>query len=160
MVVQIEFPELEAPARIFFDGKRFNHEAYAQGEIVIVPPAGGESSYQSADVCIQLVFWARRDGCGKAFDSSGGFILPSGAVSAPDAAWVSRARLETLTKRQRQKFIPLAPEFVIEVMSPKDTLPVAQAKMEAWIAGGVEVGWLIGFTVTRFTSDNMYYVNS
>lgn len=45
-------------------------------------------------------------------------------------------------------------------MSPKDTLPVAQAKMEAWIAGGVEVGWLIGFTVTRFTSDNMYYVNS
>lgn len=158
MVVQIEFPELEAPARIFFDGKRFDHEAYwnfcvanpsvrselnAHGEIIIVPPAGGESSYQSLDVASQLFNWARADGRGKSFDSSGGFILPSGAVSAPDAAWVSNARLETLTKRQRQKFIPLAPEFVIEVMSPKDTLPVAQGKMEAWIAGGVELGWLI-----------------
>lgn len=159
MVVQIELPELESPARfVLGSGHRFDASAYydfcvanpnvrselnAQGEIVLVPPAGGEAEYRSADISSQLFAWARRDGRGKAFGSSGGFILPSGAVYAPDAAWVSNARLSTLTKEQRRKFIPLAPEFVVEVMSPSDRLPAAKAKAQEWIDGGSELVWLI-----------------
>lgn len=159
MVVQVEFPELEAPAKILLGPeRRFGEEAYwafcvanpnlrselnANGEIVIVPPAGGESEYRSADISSQLFAWARRDGRGKAFGSSGGFTLPSGAVYAPDAAWVSNARLSTLTKEQRRKFIPLAPDFVVEVLSPSDRLPAAKAKAQEWLDGGSALVWLI-----------------
>ncbi len=159
MVVQIELPELESPAKfVLGSGHRFDANAYfdfcvtnpnlrselnANGEIVIVPPAGGESEYRSADISSQLFAWAKRDGRGKAFGSSGGFTLPSGAVYAPDAAWVSNARLSTITKEQRRKFIPLAPEFVVEVMSPTDRLPAAKAKAQEWIDGGSELVWLI-----------------
>ena len=159
MVVQIELPELEAPTKILFGGgHRFSHEAFwtfcvanphlrtelnANGEIVIVPPAGFESSYQSLDVARQLGNWARTDKRGKASDSSGGFTLPSGAVYAPDAAWVSNARLQNFTRAQRQKFVALAPDFVVEVMSPSDRLASVKAKMQEWIDGGTTLAWLI-----------------
>lgn len=160
MVVQIEFPELEVPARILLGtaGSGFSAQDYwdfcaanpdlrtelnAQGEIVIVPPAGGESSYRSSSVSGQLGEWARRDGRGKVFDSSAGFVLPNGAVYAPDAAWVANAKLQTLSKDQRRKFLPVVPEFVVEVMSPSDRLPAAKAKAQEWLDAGSELVWLI-----------------
>jgi Uma2 family endonuclease len=118
-------------------------ERTAQGEIVIVPPAGGESDYQCLDVATQLNGWAKRDGRGKAFGASAEFMLPTRAALSPGAAWVSNEKLSRLSREQRRKFPPVCPEFVVEVMSPSDRLKAAQAKMDDWIAGGVEVGWLI-----------------
>ena len=77
---------------------------------------------QSGLVSEQLFSWARRDGRGRGFDSGGEFILPSGAAHAPDASWVSNARLSRLSKEQRREFLEVVPEFVIEVMSPSDRL--------------------------------------
>jgi len=118
-------------------------ERTAEGEIVIVPPAGGESDYQSLKTGGRLDDWATRDGRGKAFGSSTEFILPTGAALSPDAAWVSNRRLSQLSKEQRRKFPPVCPEFIVEVMSPSDRLKAAQKKMEEWIRAGVELGWLI-----------------
>lgn len=87
--------------------------------------------------------WARKYGRGVAFGSSVEFILPSGAALSPDAAWVSREKIDRLTKDERRKFLRLVPDFVAEVMSPSDRLPALQAKMEEWIANGVLLGWLI-----------------
>jgi len=120
-----------------------NLERTAQGEIIIVPPAGAESDYESVEVAGQLREWAKRDGRGKAFGSSVEFILPTRAALSPDAAWVSNQRLGTLSKQQLQKFPPVCPEFVVEVMSPSDRLRAAKEKMEEWIRAGVELGWLI-----------------
>jgi Uma2 family endonuclease len=118
-------------------------ERTAEGEIIIVPPAGWESSYQSGDAHRQLANWAIRNRRGVASDSSGQFILPTGAALSPDAAWVSNRRRMRVSKDQRRKFPPLAPEFIIEVMSPSDRLKEAKKKMEEWMRGGVELGWLI-----------------
>jgi len=118
-------------------------ERTSRGEIVIVPPAGGESDYQSLDVAGELRNWARRDGRGKAFGSSVEFILQTRAAYSPDAAWVSNHRLAALSKEQRRKFLPVSPEFIVEVMSPSDSLRDVQKKMEEWIRGGVALGWLI-----------------
>ena len=157
--MQVALPQLEAPAKIAFGaGQRFDDEAFfafcvsnpdlriertSKGEIVIVPPAGGESSYQTGLACEQLIRWARRDRRGKAFDSSGAFMLPSGASYTPDAAWVSNEKLAQLTREQRRKFLALVPEFVIEVMSPSDRLSKAKARAKQWIDEGVELAWLI-----------------
>lgn len=118
-------------------------ERSAQGEIVIVPPAGGESDYQSADLITQLGSWARRDGRGKTFGSTACFLLPDGAGLSPDAAWVSNEKLSALSKTARKKFMPVVPDFVVEVMSPSDRLKPARIKMEQWISNGVSLAWLI-----------------
>jgi Uma2 family endonuclease len=118
-------------------------ERTARGEIVIVPPAGFESDHQNVDVVAQLDRWARRDGRGLTSGSSVEFILPTRAAMSPDASWVSKARLATLPKDQLTKFPRIAPEFVVEVMSPSDRLKAAKAKMDNWMAGGVELAWLI-----------------
>ena len=106
-------------------------------------PAGGDSSALNAEITIQLGTWAKRDGTGRTFDSSGGFVLPDGAVRSPDAAWVSRARLASLTAEQRMKFLPLCPDFVIELRSPTDSLPVLQDKMREYVENGARLGWLV-----------------
>jgi Uma2 family endonuclease len=118
-------------------------ERTAEGEIVIMPPAGGESSYQSYEVIGQLRNWARKDQRGKGFDSSVQFLLPDGSALSPDAAWLSTESLAGLTREQRREFLRLCPEFVVEVLSPSDRLKTAKAKMEQWIANGCQLAWLI-----------------
>jgi Uma2 family endonuclease len=131
----------------FFDFCQANSlwqiERSADGEIIIMPPAGSESGYSSLEVSGQLRAWARNDSRGRAFDSSTGFTLPNGAVRSPDASWVSKARTATLTSEQKKKFAPVCPEFVVEIKSPSDSLPRLKRKMHEWIDNGALLGWLI-----------------
>jgi Uma2 family endonuclease len=140
-------PELRMTDDEYFDFCQINGnlrlERTAEGEIIIVPPAGYESDYRNTRIVGQLDGWAKQDGRGKASGPSAEFILPTGAALSPDAAWVSNQRLSQLSKVQKTKFPPVTPEFVIEVMSPSDRLPAARKKMQEWIRGGVELGWLV-----------------
>jgi Uma2 family endonuclease len=61
----------------------------------------------------------------------------------PDAAWVSRARLEGLTEEQKEKWLPLCPDFVIELTSPSDQPGEVQEKMREWMANGCRLGWIL-----------------
>lgn len=118
-------------------------ERSAHGELIVMPPTGGETSEQNAEITMQLRAWAKRDGTGTTFDSSGGFLLPNTAVRSPDAAWVKKSRLAPLSAEQRRKFIPLCPDFVIEVRSPSDSLSALREKMHEYLANGTQLGWLI-----------------
>ena len=118
-------------------------ERTANHEIIIMPPAGFESSYSSGQAFGSLLIWHRQYRQGRVLESSVGYLLPDGAVLSTDASWVSPARLATVTPAQLQKFPPLCPDFVIEVKSPSDRLPTLQAKMEQWLANGVRLGFLI-----------------
>jgi len=118
-------------------------ERSAEGEIIVMSPAGGYSSFQNAKVVSQLDAWATKDGSGVAFDSSAGFRLPNGAMRSPDAAWVQVSRLQPLSHGEKQRFIPLCPDFVIEVASPSDDVAALREKMEEYRAAGVRLGWLI-----------------
>jgi Uma2 family endonuclease len=118
-------------------------ELTAKRELTVMPPAGGETSRRNIELAAQVWVWAKRDGTGVAFDSSGGFTLPNGAVRSPDASWVERSRLEALSAEQREKFLPLCPDFVIELRSPTDRLSVLQDKMREYLDSGARLGWLI-----------------
>lgn len=118
-------------------------ERTAEGDIVILTPSGGETGWRNSEINLALRLWAKQAGSGEVFDSSTGFVLGNGAVRSPDAAWVRRERLRSLTRRQWQRFLPLCPDFVMELRSPSDPLPPLRAKMEEYLAQGAQLGWLI-----------------
>ncbi|MEG4276038.1 Uma2 family endonuclease [Microcoleus sp. MON1_C1] len=119
-------------------------ERSAQGELIVNPPTGGESSSRNLSISGQLGNWCEtHEHLGEGFDSSGGFILPNGAIRSPDASWVSRTRWEALTPKQRKGFVPLCPDFVVELRSASDSLSTLQTKMREYIDNGARLGWLI-----------------
>jgi Uma2 family endonuclease len=118
-------------------------ERTTDGELLIMPPTGGETGRRNFDLIGQFSAWVSRDGTGVGFDSSTGFLLPNGAERAPDVAWVRKVRWNALSEAQRRKFPPVCPDFVIELRSPSDKLEEQQAKVEEYIACGARLGWLI-----------------
>lgn len=118
-------------------------ERDADGEIAIMPPTGGETGRRNSDLITDLNLWARRDGTGVVFDSSTGFRLPDGATRSPDAAWVSRERLARIAPADKDRFLPLAPDFVLELASPSDDVDALDQKMQEYRANGVRLGWLL-----------------
>jgi Uma2 family endonuclease len=122
----------------------FRMEREANGEILVMTPAGSKSDLLNARISESLSVWARHDGRGVAFGPSGGFTLPNGAVRSPDAAWVSNRIWDGLSDAQQEGFAPLCPEFVIELASPSDRIGTLKKKVaEEWIAQGAELAWLI-----------------
>lgn len=131
----------------FYDFCRANAELRiertAEGGVIVMPPTGWGTGERNAELTTQVRLWAKADGRGAAADSSAGYILPNGAERAPDASWIRRERLAQLTAEQRRKFLPLCPDFAVELMSPTDRLAVVQAKLEEYIANGAQLGWLL-----------------
>lgn len=105
VVLQLR-PVLELTDQQLYDFSQLNRdlriERNAEGELVIMPPTGGETGRRNAEITVQLGVWARSEGTGMIFDSSTGFHLPNGAVRSPDVAWVHRARLASLSGEKRQ----------------------------------------------------------
>ncbi|MGK7875669.1 MAG: Uma2 family endonuclease [Xenococcaceae cyanobacterium] len=125
-------------------------ERTAQGELVVNPPTEGESGLRNFSITGQLARWyEEHEDLGEGFDSSTGFRLPNGADRSPDVSWVRRERWESLTPQQRKGFLPLCPDFVVELRSESDSLPKLQAKMREYIDNGARLGWLINPQNTR-----------
>jgi Uma2 family endonuclease len=118
-------------------------ERTAEGNLVIMAPTGGETGNRNGRLTQQLFNWADENKLGIAFDSSTGFKLPNGANRSPDAAWIAMDRWQALTTEQREQFVPLCPDFVVELMSPSDSLSNAQEKMAEYLNNGLRLGWLI-----------------
>ena len=118
-------------------------ERLATGEILVMTPGGYENNRREATVVRYLAEWAELDGRGEAVSSNAGFNLPDGSTLSPDAAWVSLSRLALLTAAERERYLPFAPDFVIEILSASDSLSELDRKMELWIGNGVQLGWRI-----------------
>ncbi|MGB3296399.1 MAG: Uma2 family endonuclease [Phormidesmis sp.] len=117
-------------------------ERTAQGDLVLMAPVGGHSGNEEIELGADLVIWNRKAKLGKVFSSSTIFKLPGGGDRSPDAAWVELSRWQALTLEERQKFPPIAPDFVIELRSRTDSLSILQAKMQEYLDSGVRLGWM------------------
>jgi Uma2 family endonuclease len=118
-------------------------ERTAEGDLIIMSPTKDDTGIKNAELTRQLGNWADSEGTGRAFDSSAGFDLPNGATRSPDASWVRRSRLAALPPARRPRFIPLCPDFVVELRSSTDRLPPAKNKMKEYMANGAQLGWLL-----------------
>lgn len=120
-----------------------NFERNGDGSVILMTPVGGGGSYRSGEIFAQLRNWAKANGEGLSFDSSGGFTLPNGAVRSPDASWIRWERWNTLTEQEQEVYSPIAPDFIAEIRSKSDRLPALRKKMREYIEQGVRLGWLI-----------------
>ncbi len=139
--------QLKSTEDVFYELVRQNPDLRLErtvgGEVIIMLPTGGETGSRNDEVTRQLSNWRKEDSTGRSFDSSTGYKLPNGADRSPDASWVKKARLAQLTLEEKKKFLPLCPDFAVELRSPSDDLETIKAKMEEYISCGLRLGWLI-----------------
>ena len=116
-------------------------ELTATGELMVMPLAGWESSERNSDLTTDVNLWNRQTKLGRAFDSSGGFTLPNGAIRSPDVTWIETSKLANIPAGV--KFPQVIPDFVIELLLDTDRMPKLREKMEEYRSAGVRLGWLI-----------------
>ncbi|WP_392482273.1 Uma2 family endonuclease [Nostoc sp. C110] len=132
----------------FFDFCQMNRDLRIErnkfGEISIMPPTGGTTGNRGGNIFGQLWVWSEQDSTGITFDSSTGFKLSTGANRSPDASWIKLERWNSLSPKQQEKFVPICPDFVVELKSPSDNLQTLKEKMEEYMnEPGIQLGWLI-----------------
>ncbi len=114
-----------------------------KGDLIIMAPTGGGTGRKNIRISARLDNWNRKNKLGVAFDSSTGFTLPNESMRSPDVSWIKAERWEQLTEEEQEGFAPICPDFVIELMSPSDSLKKTQEKMQEWMENGCRLGWLI-----------------
>ncbi|BAZ85179.1 Uma2 family endonuclease [Dolichospermum compactum] len=118
-------------------------ERNADGKLLIISPTGGIIGNQNAEIATDFALWNRQSKLGVCFNSSTCFKLPNSANRSPDVAWIRKDRWDKLTLEEQEKFSPIAPDFVLELISPSDSLQETRAKMQEYMNTGVKLGWLI-----------------
>ncbi len=145
--LEIKFDSCQLTDEQFYklcqDNRDLRFERNSNGDMMIMPPTGGETGERNSEINFQIKLWNKQYKLGKVFDSSTGFTLPNGADRSPDATWITLDKWNNLTPKQRQKFLPLCPDFVVELRSPSDSLKTLQEKMQEYIENGTKLGWLI-----------------
>jgi Uma2 family endonuclease len=115
-----------------------------EGKLIFMPPAEADGDSRNTAITTLLTLWNwSLPEPGKTFGPSAGFTLPSGATRSPDAAWISAAHWNALTASERRGFAHICPEFVVELLSPSDSLPETQAKLVEYLTNGTQLGLLI-----------------
>jgi Uma2 family endonuclease len=109
------------------------------GEIIVMSPSGYESDEVAFEVGRQISNWVRPRKLGRVTGSSAGFTLPNNDTRAPDVSFVEAKRL----LKSPQSFAELAPDLVVEVKSPTDSLTKLRAKIDEFLVVGTRVGLLI-----------------
>ncbi len=118
-------------------------ERGAEGEVIIMAPAGLESGFIGVEVLAQLREWARTDGQGVVVGPGAGMTLPDKSVVSPGACWIPRGRWKALSRKQRQGFGAVVPAFVIEIRASNERKNDLHEKMRNYLRNKVELGWLI-----------------
>jgi Uma2 family endonuclease len=118
-------------------------EMSKEGDVIIMPPTGGETSKHNFSLIVKLGVWAEKDGTGIGFESNALFILPNGAKRSPDMSWIKLERWNALPPEERKSFPHICPDFVVELRSPSDSLKATKEKMEEYLENGAQLGWLI-----------------
>ena len=155
--MNLAFAETELPVRIRFERALTDEEFLrfcesndtarverdANGEILVMTPAGFGSSKMNVRISRLLDEWSEADGRGVTTGPDGGYLLPDGSMRMPDAAWTSLSRLDEAGMEDQAGFASVCPDFIIELRSKTDRLPQLEAKMEMWITNGAQLAWLI-----------------
>lgn len=115
------------------DGYRYE---LVRGVLRKMSPSGGEHAEIGSFLGGHLMIHVRKNRLGSTYTCDPGFRIRSNpdTVLAPDVAFVTRDRVQTIP--DRIKFVPLAPDLAIEILSPGDRRPKALEKVAEWLSAG------------------------
>jgi Uma2 family endonuclease len=128
--------------QLCIDNPDLRLELTKDGELIVMAPTGGESGRRNLDLATDVNIWNRQTNRGEAFDSSTGYDFTTfgGGKLSPDVSWIEKSRLEGV---EIVGFIPIVPDFVIELRSATDNLKLLQEKMLEYQRLGVKLGLMI-----------------
>ena len=111
--------------------------------IIVMPPTNSDTGRKNFDLNTEFGIWNKLAKLGQGFDSSTGFKLPNGAERSPDLAWITNERWAAVSEKDRKRFAPVCPDFIVEIRSGDQNMTALKEKMEEYIANGCRLGWLI-----------------
>ncbi len=152
MTIKTKSLTAEELLRMPDDGSRYE---LVEGELRKMAPAGGEHGYLALEVAAELRNHVKTNGLGRVYTAETGFKISSNpdTVRAPDAAFVSRERVEKAGRVRG--YWPGAPDLAVEVVSPNDTHSEVIGKALAWLEAGSRMILVIDpekHTVTDYRS--------
>ena len=115
-------------------------ERTADGRLLLVTWPDGLSAAITTRIAAFVSFWAMNAG-GEAFGGDRGYFLPDRSGRAPDISWIDDEQIANRGGLRGQ--FRFAPRFIVEVRSPAQHPDSQHDKMRAWIANGVQLGWLV-----------------
>ena len=120
-------------------------EQETNGQVTIMPPVLFGSGHRESEANGFVWQWNRQARLGKTLSASTGVRLRDGSTKQADTLWIANEKLTTLDPAQLDGiFLPVEPDFVIEIRSKTDDLEKTKRKMvDTWIANGVRLAWLI-----------------
>lgn len=121
------------------------------GAPVEMSPSADESSSIGATMVFLLNQHVRPGRLGRVYGADGGFVLfpDRPTVRVPDAAFVRADRAPQ--GGARKTFPRLAPDLVVEVISPSDSISELAAKLAMYQDAGVPLIWLVDPNKTTVT---------
>ncbi|HVX83396.1 MAG TPA: Uma2 family endonuclease [Phycisphaerae bacterium] len=112
------------------------------GELLKMSPAGPEHEDIGSILIIALGNVVNPARLGRIYGSSAGYRMASGNLLSPDVSFISAGRLKG-RRAQYKKFLKLAPDLAVEILSPDDSRNDALRKMPEYFANGARLAWII-----------------
>jgi Uma2 family endonuclease len=113
-----------------------------RGVLRRMSPASFRPSNITARLTVRIGSYVEEHGLGEVTGADGGYVLERGpdTVRAPDVAFVRAARVPA--PEEQDRFAELAPDLVVEVVSPSDRMKDVEEKVEQYLALGVPLVWV------------------
>ena len=114
-----------------------------RGERFEMPPAGFDHGDIALAIGAALRQFARDTGLGRVAGAETGYVISEDpeTMLAPDASFVLIDRLPP--RDERRRFLRLAPDLVVEVVSPNDSASYVQRKVIEYLNNGVRLVWIV-----------------
>ena len=113
-----------------------------RGVLVVREPPYTSHGGRAARLTVRIGAFVEREGLGAVFAQDTGFQIERDpdTVRAPDVAFVARDRLGQI---REDGYAAVAPDLVVEILSPSDRPGAVLDKVGQWLSAGVRLAWVI-----------------
>jgi Uma2 family endonuclease len=114
-----------------------------RGEVFTMSLPGGEHGEVAGEVFWRITNHVKSAKLGKTYPAETGFLIKRDpdTVRGPDVAFVRAERLRQIINPQ--KYLPLAPDLAVEVLSPNDRDELVLEKVREWLTAGSQAVWTV-----------------
>ncbi|MFL6258542.1 MAG: Uma2 family endonuclease [Thermoanaerobaculia bacterium] len=118
------------------------------GRIVPTMPTGRVHGKSEARLAARLLTYVENHDKGEVLTGEIGIYIRRNpdTVRAADIAFISHGRL---ARCKAEGYLDVAPEIVVEVLSPDDRMSRVQEKLRDYFSAGVQVVWVVDPTLRR-----------